>query len=291
MKPHDAYDHDWTKPLPRIAMRKPSWRRGQDGESVIKIPMPQEPPLHKMKSLVEHPNGDRTITLKRPFFDAFDGIAAQDGALAKRRWSYDHDLPQRMVFEAKKRRDSMQDDGSTSGTSQTQDSVELLLSPPPTEQKQPPPAIVLSTEPAPATQDKPATIPRELEIDGNAGFDPLQTSDKPDADTIKTYSYKGRRYEVQGDEPPEWLVDVKESPKKSTQASKATPSARKRSRASLTPNTSSSQTRRSSRTASNNTSTTATNIGYDERRRSKRARRSVVASQPSPQDDLFESFE
>lgn len=51
------------------------------------------------------------------------------------------------------------------------------------------------------------SIPEELEIDGNAALDPRCTDNSTPAKL--TYLYRGIRYEVQGDEPEEWLFDVK----------------------------------------------------------------------------------
>lgn len=250
--------------------------------------MPEEPPLRTMSVLVANANGNHTKTLKRPYFDAFDGIAAQDAALANRRLGYDHDLPQYPSFEARKRRDSMQDDSSsTSGASQTKDPVENIIATPPAKPKLPPPTVILSTEPSTATQEKSTTVPKELAIDGNAGFDPHRAN--KEADTIKTYCYKGRRYEVQGDEPEEWLKDVRVVSRHPGQTSNKTATPRQQSRGSTTPNSTMSgvggRTRRTPRRS------VISSTEHDERRRSGRPRRSAMASQQQSQDDLEESYE
>ncbi|KAM0718721.1 hypothetical protein Q7P37_005792 [Cladosporium fusiforme] len=288
MNSQHTCSQEWTQPLPGTPMRRPSWRRGQDGDTALRISMPQEPPLRTMSALVGSAHGGRTVTLKRPYFNAFDGIAVQDAALAKRMLGYDHDLPQYPNFESSKRRDSMQDENSTPGASQTKDVVETILSSPPAKLKQPPPAIMLSTEQSVTTQEKLTTVPKELEINGNAGFDSHQASNEPD--TIKTYRHKGRRYEVLGDEPEEWLKDVREVPRHPIQASKTTSSSLGRKNGgSLTPSSTpsghTSHARRSPRKAMDIASE------QDERRRSGRPRRCAVASQQLSQDDLMESYE
>lgn len=289
MKSQEIYASIWTEPLPRTPMRKPTWRRGHDGDTAIKVPMPEEPPARTVSVLAGGTNGDRTTTLKRRYFETFDATAAQDAALAKCRLGYDHDLPQYPGFDTIKRRDSMQDDSSsTSGGSQTKDPVDAVISSPPAapaELKQLPPAILPSTEPS--THEKTSTIPRELAIDGNAGFDPHHAGNEA-SDTIKTYRYKGQRYEVLGDEPEEWLKDVREVPRNPNRASKTASTLRQQSRGSGTPNSTLSataaagQTRRTSRRAASN------NLEQDDRRRSGRPRRSAVVSQQLSQDDMVD---
>lgn len=197
--------HEWELPLPRAPISKPVWRRGQDGDdTAIRIPMPQEPPMHE----VETP-ADRLTASKRSFFKAFDAEEAQDAAFATRTVGYDHDLPQHPVRHAKKRRDSIQDDNSASTGSVTGTRTPASSSPLPTKVRPQAPVILLTTEPSTSSEDSAVAIPKELEIDGNAGFDPHRP-DSGNAPPKRTYLYKGKRYEVQGDEPEAWLKDVRE---------------------------------------------------------------------------------
>jgi hypothetical protein len=118
-------------------------------------------------------------------------------------------LPQHPHHHAKKRRDSIQDDNSASTGSVTEARTPASSSPLPTKTRPQAPVIVLTTEPSTASQDSAVAIPKELEIDGNAGFDPHR-ADNGNTPPKRTYLYKGKRYEVQGDEPEEWLKDVRE---------------------------------------------------------------------------------
>ena len=225
--------HEWELPLPRAPMLKPVWRRGQDGDdTAIRIPMPQEQPVHEVEVPVSRPTA-----YKRPFFKAFDAEEAQDAAFATRTVGYDHDLPQHPVHPAKKRRDSIQDDNSASTDSLAGTRTPTSSSPLPSKIRPQAPAIVLTTEPSTSSQDSAVAIPKELEIDGNAGFDPHHP-DNGNTPPKRTYLYKGKRYEVQGDEPEEWLKDVREVAPASvaSRASVSSAQAGLHARSSLTPN-------------------------------------------------------
>ena len=225
--------HEWELPLPRAPISKPVWRRGQDGvDTAIRIPMPQEPPVHKVEAPV-----NRFTASKRPFFKAFDAEEAQDAAFANRTVGYDHDLPQHPYHHAKKRRDSIQDDNSASTDSVAGLRTPASSSPLPTKARPQAPVIVLTTEPSTSSQDSAVAIPKELEIDGNAGFDPHRP-DNSITPPRRTYLYKGKRYEVQGDEPEEWIKDVREvAPTPvASRASVSSAQAGLHTRSSVTPN-------------------------------------------------------
>jgi hypothetical protein len=224
--------HEWELPLPRAPISKPVWRRGQDGDTAIKIPMPQKPPVHEVEIIA-----DLRTPSKRPFFRAFDAVEAQDAAFATQTIGYDHDLPQHPRHHAKKRRDSIQDDHSASTDSVTETRSPASSSPLPTNSRLQAPVIVLTTEPTTSGEESAVLIPKELEIDGNAGFDPHR-SDNGNTPPKRTYLYKGKRYEVQGDEPEEWLKDVREvAPAPVTsRASVSSAQAGLHSRSSITPN-------------------------------------------------------
>lgn len=225
-----AAKQEWELPLPRAPISKPLWRRGQDGDTAIKIPMPQEPPAHEVEV-----TANRLTPSKRPFFKAFDAAEAQDAAFANRAIGYDHDLPQQPRNNAKKRRDSIQDDNSASTSSFTETRSPASSSPLPTVARPRAPVIVLTTEASSSSEDSAAAIPKELEIDGNAGFDPHRP-DITNTPPRRTYLYKGKRYEVQGDEPEEWLKDVREVAPVASRASMSSTQARLHSRSSITPN-------------------------------------------------------
>lgn len=225
--------HEWTLPLPRTPMVKPNWRRGQDGGTAIKIPMPQEPPVHSIEVAAER----LTSLLKRSYFKAFDAVEAQDAALAGRIVSYDHDLQNYPRHKAKKRRDSIQDDNSASADSTLGTRSPASSSPLPSKSKPQAPTIVLTTEASTSSEDSAVHIPKELEIDGNAGFDPHRP-ENGNTPPKRTYLYQGRRYEVQGDEPEEWLKDVREVVPTAapSRASMSSTQRRGHSRSSITPN-------------------------------------------------------
>ena len=225
--------HEWELPLPRAPISKPVWRRGQDsGDTAVRIPMPQEPPVHEVEIPVNGPTPS-----KRSFFKAFDSEEAQDAAFANRTVGYDHDLPQYPRHHAKKRRDSIQDDNSASTGSVSGARSPVSSSPLPTKPMPRAPAIVLTTESSTSSQDSAVAIPKELEIDGNAGFDPHRP-DNGNTPPKRTYLYKGKRYEVQGDEPEEWLKDIREvAPTPvASRASVSSAQAGLHSRSSITPN-------------------------------------------------------
>lgn len=119
----------------------------------------------------------------------------------------------RPKIKLKQRRDSLQD-ASLPLPSVLAPKPPALVSPAPTElSKAPPPAATPSTEapPPPRSQRAGSTpVPRALEIDGNAALDPHKPDDELQG-VVRTYLWKGRRYEVTGDEPEDWLRDVKVS--------------------------------------------------------------------------------
>jgi hypothetical protein len=236
-----ASDHQ--SPDTPSPMVKPTWRRGQEGDTAVKIVISPEPPVHDVKL----PLGAATTTMtttthKRSYFQAFDALAAQDAALAQRSLGYDHDLPHdfRVPRQEKKRKDSIRDD-SSSRASIVNDVPSAPSSSPPVPaaaaaaEVAKRPTIVLSTEKAAATsEEKDVQVPKELEIDGNAGFDPHRAGN--DAQQPKrTYLYKGKRFEVQGDEPEEWLKDVREVPVQASRASVSSAQGRRHSKSSATP--------------------------------------------------------
>ena len=212
--------------------------------------MPQEPPVHEVEIPV-----NRITPPKRAFFKAFDAEEAQDAAFANRTVGYVHDLPQYPRHHAKKRRDSIQDDNSASAGSVTGVRTPASSSPLPTHPGPRAPTIVLTTEPLTSSQDSAVAIPKELEIDGNAGFDPHRP-DNGNTPPERTYLYKGKRYVVQGDEPEEWLKDVREvAPTPvASRASVSSAQAGMHSRSSITPNSirsgTTARTRRSRRESS-----------------------------------------
>ena len=255
----EGQGRDHQPPLTLSPMAKPTWRRGQEGDTAVKIVISPEPPVHD----VELPLGvssDRTTstTHKRSYFQAFDALAAQDAALAQRSLGYDHDLPHDFRVpqpEKKKRKDSITDDTS-SRASIVNDlpSVAPSSSPPVPASAAPevakPPTIVLSTEETAATSEaKDVQVPKELEIDGNAGFDPHRAGNG-EQQPKRTYLYKGKRYEVQGDEPEEWLKDVREVPVQASRASVSSAQGRRHSKSSVTPSGVAARTRQSPRSNS-----------------------------------------
>ena len=234
-----ASDH--LSPHTPSPMVKPTWRRGQEGDTAVKIVISPEPPVH----YVELPLGaaKMTTTHKRSYFQAFDALAAQDAALAQRSLGYDHDLPHdfRVQRPEKKRKDSIRDDSSSSRASIVNDVPSAPSSSPPVAtaaaaaEVAKPPTIVPSTEKSVATnEEKDVRVPKELEIDGNAGFDPHRAGNDAQQPK-KTYLYKGKRYEVQGDEPEEWLKDVREVPSQANRASVSSVQGRRHSKSSATP--------------------------------------------------------
>jgi hypothetical protein len=249
MGPRNGTKYEWTLPLPCAPILKPNWKRGQDGGTAIKIPMPQEAPVHEVKVAAE-----RLTSSKRSYFKAFDAAEAQDAALAGRTVSYDHDLPLYPRIGAKKRRDSLQDDKSTSADSVVETHSPASSSPLPIKPRSQAPAIVLTTEDSTSSENSVVQIPKELEIDGNAGFDPHR-SDSSNTPPKRTYLYRGRRYEVLGDEPAEWLKDVREVvPTAPSRASVSSTQPKLHSRSSTTPNSipaAATRTRRSRRGSSN----------------------------------------
>jgi hypothetical protein len=118
------------------------------------------------------------------------------------------------------------------------------ISPAPTEIN-PLPTVTVTPSTERSEIRKSATpVPKGLEINGTSALDPH----KPDVEIemVRTYLWKGRRFEVQGDEPEEWLRDVRETPKNPT-AARASSAAR----SSITPAlTSSGRTRQSLRGSS-----------------------------------------
>jgi hypothetical protein len=242
MGPRHLSKQEWTLPLPCAPILKPEWKRGQDGGTAIKIPMPQEAPVHEVKVAAE-----RFTSSKRSYFKAFDAVEAQDAALAGRTVSYDPRIG------AKKRRDSLQDDKSTSTGSVTETHSPASSSPLLMKLRPQAPAIVLTTEDSTSSENSAVQIPKELEIDGNAGFDPHR-SDNANTPPKRTYLYRGRRYEVLGDEPAEWLKDVREVvPTAPSRASVSSTQPKLHSRSSTTPNSISAtatRTRRSRRGSS-----------------------------------------
>jgi len=261
--------------LPHTPMAKPTWRRGQEGDTAVRITMSPQPPVRDVELPLGSSKDESNATLKRSHFQAFDAIAAQDDALAQRSIGYDHDLPHDFLVEGpkRKRKDSIRDDSSTRTSSINE--VESAASSSPSDadvaeaEARRLPTIVLTTEEAAAADEaKSAKVPKELEIDGNAGFDPHRAGNS-DQQPKKTYLYKGKRYEVQGDEPEEWLKDVREVPLQANRASVSSVQARQHSKSSVSPKRSTpsgvaSRTRQSPRSSS-----VRPDYG-DERRRSGR---------------------
>jgi len=219
-------------------MAKPTWRRGQEGDTAVRILNSPEPPVHDVDLPLGSILDEHTATLKRSYFQAFDAVAAQDSAMTENSIGYDHDLPHefRVKRPEKKRRDSIRDD-SSSRTSSINDVPSAPASSPPAAVAEAPrlPMIVLTTEEAAAASEADGTkIPRELEIDGNAGFDPHR-AENSEPQPKRTYLYKGKRYEVQGDEPEEWLKDVREVPLQASRASVSSLQGRQHSKSSASP--------------------------------------------------------
>lgn len=216
-------------------MEKPRWRRGQEGETATRVPLPPNPPEHILELPVGTPAGARHESLKRPYFKAFDAEEAQAAALATRTIRYDHDLPRHPLFKAKKRRDSIQDDDSAPSSSVSDDQPSTPSSSLPTQPKASAPAIILTTEPSSSSEANSTTIPKELEIDGNAGFDPHHIGSHAERPKM-TYQFKGRRYEYQGWEPVEWLKDLREVVLQPSPASTSSVQPAGQIRSSITPN-------------------------------------------------------
>jgi hypothetical protein len=225
--------------LPNTPMAKPTWRRGQEGDTAVRIVISPEPPEHDVEIPLGSTKDESTPTHKRSYFQAFDALAAQDAALAQSSIGYDHDLPRdfRAKRPEKKRRDSIRDDSSTPKS--------VVNDVPSTPSSSPPvvaaaevakaPTIVLTTEEAALTDDgKNARVPKELEIDGNAGFDPHRAENSAQQPK-RTYLYKGKRFEVQGDEPEEWLKDVREVAPQASRASLSSVKPRQHSKSSVSP--------------------------------------------------------
>lgn len=398
-------------------MTKPTWTRGDDDDTAIKISMPDTPPEHTLDFLAGCSGQERVARLKRTYFQAFDAAAAQDAALAGSAGNYDRDLPPcaAATNASKKRKDSLQDNGSTPQGSQSKGlsaPTPSSIAPSPTESqdetpaiidtllddgstperskdkslstpttspnvsspaepqnqtssiidslrgdgstprknkpkssstpktspnvsspagpKGPPPAIsdnlqddgnapessqnegsstagpshhvtapdipqdqvdqtpaiIVSTENPTPSEESNIEVPKELRIDGNAGFDPHRTSNEPE--TIKTYLWHGKRYQVQGDEPKEWLVDVKEVPKPSSPTKGTERSVRRKTRSSKTPTSNpskkSSRVRKSSCEGSSRPEKA-------QRKKSGRARRSTAATQQVLQNDVVQHDE
>ena len=128
----------------------------------------------------------------------------------------------------KQRRDSMHDAPTLTSSQPTLHSISpaLPISPAPTEMSKTsaaPLIVTLSTEETPPKRESSALVPKELEIDGNPGFDPHRDDEQAEhqEDVIKTYLWKGKRYEVQGDEPPEWLNVIRTAPRPASRVSGA----------------------------------------------------------------------
>ena len=225
--------------LPHTPMAKPTWRRGQEGDTAVRIVISPEPPAHAVELPLGTSKDESTAPLKRSYFQAFDALTAQDAALTQRSIGYDHDLPHdlRVKRPEKKRKDSIRDDSSTR-TSIANDvpSAASSSSPVAAAEVAKRPTIVLTTEEAAAatTEAEAAQVPKELEIDGNAGFDPHR-AENGDQLPKRTYLYKGKRFEVQGDEPEEWLKDVREVPSQGNRASVSSLQGRRHSKSSATP--------------------------------------------------------
>lgn len=228
------YDHTnvtpqpWHQPNPLLPYEKPAYRRGCDGDTAVRIMLPERPSPKTIEALVPGTQEDRLVSLKRSFFTAFDAYEAQDKALENLASdSYHHRKTPPPPKVIQQRRDSMQDMCSMPSSQPTIQSASpaLPISPASTElSKSAAPLIVTpSTEEAPPKRESSAPVPKGLEIDGNPGFDSHKGEQQPeeDQDVIKTYLWKGRRYEVQGDEPPEWLIDVKVAPRHPNKASAA----------------------------------------------------------------------
>jgi hypothetical protein len=219
-------------------MSKPTWRRGQEGDTAVRIVISPEPPEHAVELPLGISKDETTAPLKRSYFQAFDALTAQDAALTQRSIGYDHDLPHdfRVKQPEKKRKDSIRDDSSTR-TSIANDVPSAAPSSPSVAAAEvaKPPTIVLTTEEEAATNEaKVAQVPKELEIDGNAGFDPHRAENGVHQPK-RTYLYKGKRFEVQGDEPEEWLKDVREVPTQGSRASVSSLPGRQHSKSSATP--------------------------------------------------------
>lgn len=210
----------WQQPNPLLPYEKPAYRRGCDGETAVRIILPETPSSNTIEAWVPGSHEDRLVSLKRSFFTAFDAYEAQDKALENLMSdSYDREQTPPPPKVIKQRRDSMQDMYSMPSSQPTVHSASpaLPISPAPTELSKiaAPQIVTPSTEEAPPKRESSAPVPKALEIDGKAGFDPHKDDGQPeeDQDVIKTYLWKGRRYEVQGDEPAEWLIDVKTVPR------------------------------------------------------------------------------
>ena len=270
--------HRWDRPFPVTSEARPSWRRGQDGDTAVRILMPQEPPEHSAAFLVGTADGNRMNIYKSPHFEAPDAVAAQDAALATRLTGYDHDLPPSPRLKAEKRRDSMQESSSvTPENSQmkTRSSTPAKLSG--NVPRKGPPAIIVSTETSTTDASRSdlgdiVKVPKELEVDGKAGFDPLRSTDEEPPK--KTYLWKGKRYEVQGDEPPEWLKDVREVPRNPRSTRMSSQNASQRRQSSVTSNSMLSGVGSRGRQSSRRDSRRAENDRA--RRKSARPRRSVA---------------
>lgn len=283
-------NHRWDRPIPVRSEARPSWRRGQDGDTAIRILMPQEPPEHSAAFLVGTAHGHRLNIYTSPHFEAPDAVAAQDAALARRLTGYDHDLLLSPRLKAEKRRDSMQESSSiTPGDSQmkTRSSTPAKLTG--SVPRKEPPAIVVSTETSitdTSTSDhgNVVEVPRELEVDGKAGFDPLRSTDEEPPK--KTYLWKGKRYEIQGDEPPEWLKDVREVPRDPRSARMSSQNANQRRKSSVTPNSMLSGVGSHGRQSSRRDSKRAENDKT--RRKSARPRRNVADYEKVLKDEPYE---
>jgi len=210
----------WQQPLPLLPYEKPAYRRGCGGDTAVRIILPESPSPKTIEALVPGNQEDRLVSLKRSFFTAFDAYEAQDKALENLASDLHHlQTPPRPAKVRKQRRDSMQDMYSMPSSQPTVQSASpaLPISPAPTElSKSAAPLIVTpSTEEASPKRESSAPVPKGLKIDGNPGFDPHKISGQPeeDQDVVKTYLWKGHRYEVQGNEPAEWLTDVKTAPR------------------------------------------------------------------------------
>lgn len=235
MEPDQTPNNIWKQPLPSTPMGKPTWRRGQEGDTATRVPLPHDPPEHTVELPIGTLDGARRESLKRPYFKAFDAEEAQAAALATHTIRYDHDLLQHPLLKAKKRRDSIQDDDSAPSSSVSDNQPSTPSSSLPIQPKASAPAIILTTEPSSSSEGNSAAIPKELEIDGNAGFDPHHIGNHAERPKM-TYQYKGRRYEYQGWEPAEWLKDLREVAPQPTPASTSSAQPRGQSRSSVTPN-------------------------------------------------------
>ena len=207
----------WRLPNRLLPYEKPTYRRGDDGDTAIRVILPDIASSKTMSAKVACQPEDRIISLKRSFFTAFDAYEAQDEALQNLASdAYDRASTPPSSKLIKQRRDSMQDTPSLPSSQPTLDSVSpaLPIPPVPTDVSKfyaAPQIVTPSTEEAPPKRESSTPVPKELEIDGNPGFDPHRDDQhvEDEADVVKTYLWKGKRYEVQGDEPPEWLNDVR----------------------------------------------------------------------------------